>query len=103
MRIIKPFGNRIIISPIGSEYKRTEGGIDVDNDLLEGVVIAVSEDMKELFSIDDVVLYPKDGGHSQYYKGKACVWLNADKNGLNEIWGIVTEDERIENVNSKIS
>lgn len=88
MRIIQPFGKRILISPIATEYKKTEGGIDVDTDLNEGIVVEVSADVKHLFNQDDHVLYTKGSGQSEYYKSKACLWLNDF-----DIWGIVTYDE----------
>lgn len=86
---IKPFGNRLIVLPISNEYQKTEGGIEVNNDLLEGQILEVSDDLKELFKVDEIVLYQKDCGQSQYYQGKACLWLNTNS----DIWGVVSEKE----------
>lgn len=88
---IKPFGNRIIVLPIATEYQKTEGGIAIENDLSECVVFEVNEEEKEIFKIGDIVLYHKDSGQSQYYQGKACLWLSTVPN--TDIWGIVSEKE----------
>ncbi len=85
---IAPMNSRLIVSPVATEYEKTEGDIFVENDLSEGVVLEIAPELKDLYAVDDHVLYHKDGGQSQYYKGKSCLWLSQ-----NEIWGIVTYDK----------
>lgn len=87
---IKPFGQRILVLPLSSEYEKTEGGIVVDNDLSEGVIVEVSDELEGLFKVEDKVLYQKEGGQSQYYNGFVCLWLNTNS----DVWGTVTEEEK---------
>lgn len=89
---IEPFGHRIIVSPTVSEYTKTEGGIVVDDDLSEGVVVEVSDELVGKFMPGQHVLYHKDSGQSQYYQGKSCLWLNTNT----DIWGIVFPDKIIQ-------
>lgn len=88
---IAPFNSRLIVSPVTSEYKRTDGGIDLENDVSEGVIVEVSIELKELLEVDDHILYNKGSGQNQYYKGKACLWLSNS-----EIYGKVSYEDEIE-------
>lgn len=87
MKKIIPMNEKLIVSPITIDYKRTDGGIDVSSDLAEGIVVEVSQDLSQLYKIDDHILYPIEAGKTQYYKGKSCLWIEAIL-----IWGIVEED-----------
>lgn len=87
---IEPIGKRILVSPVPMDNYKTESGIDIPNtDLCKGVIVEVSNDLKELYFVDEFVLYPEGSGQSQYYKNKSCVWLNTDT----EIWGKITNGD----------
>lgn len=90
MERIQPVGARLLVHPTTRTQHTTEGGIEVPlSDLQEGVVLEVSPDLNGLFSVDDTILYGSGCGQSQYYKGKLCLWLNANI----DVWGIIQQND----------
>lgn len=85
---IEPIGNKLVVEPISTETKKTDGGIyAVSNaELHEGKVVAVSKSIESLFSIGDIVLYPEKKGNAHVIDGKTYLWLDCTLE-KEEIWG----------------
>ena len=91
---IKPYGNRLIVSPLPSEEETTDGGVLINDYQLEKAeVIEVSNYLKELFNVGDIVLYPKGSGIAKQYKNKSCLFVNAQEFPQGDVIGIITDDE----------
>ena len=90
MQKIKPVGQRLIVFPLPDEETITDANIVVmDMQLTKGELVGVSDELKDVYSVGDTVIFPKETGLSIHYKKKSCLWLN----NQTDIWGIVTEDK----------
>lgn len=88
MELIVPVGQKLIIRPLESKEYKTEGGIFVaDMNLQKGEVMAVSQELKDVYNEGDKVIIPLNVGISLQYKGKSCIWVNSQT----EIYGIVND------------
>lgn len=89
---LKPQGVKLIVHPIEKENFKTEGGLEiVQMDLQEGDVMEVSDELKDIYAVGDIVLYPKGAGLGVMYQKKSCVFLSGEGNGRGDIIAIVTE------------
>lgn len=65
MKVIKPFGIRILVKPIKEEEKKTDGGIIIPTSIKEevkrGTIASVGDDVKTLKE-GDTVLYSATAG-----------------------------------------
>lgn len=89
---ITPVGNKLIAEPLPKKEEKINNIYISENanaELAEGKVIAVSDLIKDLYSVGDVILYPSKKGVGQPINGKYYLWLDADIN-KEEIWGIVS-------------
>ena len=87
---IKPVGEWIIVNQIPDYFKTDSGLSIVEENLTQGIVMAVSDDLKDIIKEGDKVVYPKSAGIAQYYNHKPCVWLNPN---IHQPFGIVTEEK----------
>lgn len=96
MRLI-PVGSKLLITKQERKAAVTDNNIEIiQNDLKEGVVVEVSEEFKDLYSIGDIVLYSSGAGQGEYYNGQNCVWI--DGRGIKDggdVWSKVIYDEGI--------
>jgi chaperonin GroES len=94
MSSIKPVGNKILVLPI-EKKEEVIGAIiipgTVNAQLQEGEVVAVSDQVKDLYKKGDIVLYAEKKGVAQLIKNKPHLWLDTEPN-LGEIYGIVTPE-----------
>lgn len=90
MQTIKPVGQKLIVFPLKSQETEMEAGIVVsDLQLQRGEVIEVSDELKDLYSAGDTIIFPINSGTScPNYKGKMCLWITSNI----DVWGIVTEE-----------
>lgn len=85
---IKPVGNKLLIEMIKKEDETSEGGVVLSNfTLSEGRIVAISDHLKNVYKVGDIVLYPDKKGIEEAYGGKIYKWLDADTN-KEEIYGI---------------
>lgn len=83
----RPVGNRLLVLPLPKTEKEHKGikiPASANNDLTEGEVIAISEDVSNLFNVGDILLFPSGSGIGQWYNGKIYLWLQA-----NEVWAVI--------------
>jgi len=89
---ILPVGTKLIVLPLPREDEQLESGIFIPGtanaNLMRGEVIAVSNEISNLYKKGDVILYPEKKGVGFIQDNKAYLWLDAETN-LSEIWGIV--------------
>lgn len=86
---IKPQGQKVIALPLKTENFVTGGGIEiVDTKLSEAKIVEVSDELKDIYSVGDVILHPSGSGVGIFYNKEHCLYLNAKQD---EIWGIVEE------------
>lgn len=92
---ITPVGTKIIVHPLPMETTQTDGGIiAVDFTLERAEVVEVSADLKNIYSIGDIVLYPEGSGETlPNYKKKNCKWLDGRGFPEGQIWGLETEEK----------
>ena len=92
---IIPSGNKLIAFPLEKKEEKLESGIYVPEtanaDLREGEVVCVSPDLKGIFSVGDIVLYPNRKGVSQLFNGVPHIWLDATPE-KEEVWGTIKKD-----------
>ncbi len=90
---VTPVGNKLIVHPLPKQEEELASGIIVsaaaNAELLEGEIVAVSPQIKDLYQVGQIVLYPNRKGVGQIFNGKPYLWLDAETN-LQEIWGIKT-------------
>lgn len=88
---VKPVGNKVLISPLPKEEEELNSGIiipeSVNAELREGLIVEVSDSVKDLYEIGQTVLYYYGKGVGQVFNGKAYLWLNTEPH-LEEVWGI---------------
>lgn len=86
-----PVGTKLIVHPLPKKDEELASGIIVSSaanaELLEGEVVAVSQQIANLYSVGDVVLYNARKGVGQIFNGKAYLWLDSETH-REEIWGI---------------
>lgn len=84
---IKPQGKKVIALPLKTENFVTESKIEiVDTKLSEAKILEVSDELKDLYKVGDIILNPTGSGVGIFYNKEHCVFLRQD-----EIWGIVEE------------
>lgn len=84
---IKPQGKKVIALPLKTENFVTDKGIEiVAQKLSEAKILEVSDELKDVYSVGDIVLFPTGAGVGIFYKKEHCIFLRND-----EIWGIVEE------------
>lgn len=88
---ITPVGQKLLVLPIAAKESKSSGGIIIPEsinvaDLREAEVVAVSDEIKDKYSVGDKVLYPSKAGLGQEYNGKLHLWLRED---LDEVWGVL--------------
>lgn len=88
---VKPVGTKILVYPLPKKDEELASGIIVsaaaNAELLEGEVVAVSEQAKDLYEIGQTILYPNRKGVGQIFNGKPYLWLDTETS-REEIWGI---------------
>ena len=90
MQKITPVGQKLIVFPLPKETLTTENNIVVmDNELDNGEIIEVSDELKDLYKPGDVVIYPSGAGLTIHYNKKACLWITSNL----DIWGILTDEK----------
>lgn len=91
---ITPVGAKLLVRPLPKEDEVLDSGIIMPGvanaNLMRGEVVAVSSQIKELYKIGDVVLYPEKKGTAQVINQVAHLWLDTEPN-LNEVWGIIEQ------------
>lgn len=81
-----PVGSKVIVSVLDKEDEKIGSIIipgSVNAELMYGKIEAVSDDLTEIFTPFQTILFPKGAGVGQLIDGKAHLWLRSD-----EIWGI---------------
>ena len=74
---IKPVGYKLLVLPLEEKNYVTKGNIElVDNQLMCGKVIEVGEETKDIYSIGDVVIFPKNSGEYSDFPLDQCL-INA--------------------------
>jgi co-chaperonin GroES (HSP10) len=91
---LEPQGTKIIVQTILTEHTETEGGIiAVDFTLEKGEVIEVGAEVKNLYNVGDIVLFPEGVGQSINYQKKACKWLDGRGFPNGDIWAKEIEEK----------
>lgn len=90
MQKITPVGQRLILFQLPKEDSVGEAGIiAMDAMLAKGEIVEVSDELKEIYKVGDILMFPEDAGYSlPHYKKKNCLWLST-----NDIWGILTDEK----------
>jgi len=89
---LKPQGAKLIVHPIEKETFKTESGLEiVQLDLQEGEVMEVSDELKEIYKVGDIVLYPKGAGLGIMYQKKSCLFLSGEGNNKGDIIALITD------------
>lgn len=84
---IKPQGKKVIALPLKTENFVTDRGIEiVDQKLSEAKIVEVSDELKDVYNIGDIILFPSGSGVGIFYNKEHCLFFKQD-----EIWGIVEE------------
>lgn len=87
-----PVGDKIIVSLIDKKDEKIGSVIipgTANADLRYGKVEAVSQELKEIYGVGDIVIYPNKSGVGQLIEGKPCLWLRAMPMTTDvEVWGI---------------
>lgn len=87
---LEPQGSKILVLPLNTEHKESEGGLVlVDNELTEGEIVELSKELSEIYKKGDIILYPKNAGTSQVYNHKPHLWLNGTGAPYGDVWSIV--------------
>lgn len=90
---LEPQGTKIIIQTILEEEKKTAGGIiAVDFALESGEIMEVGTEVKDLYKVGDIVLFPEGAGHSLNYQKKSCKWLDGRPFPAGDVWSLAIED-----------
>jgi len=94
MRLVptRLFNGRLIVEPLKKKEETINGVIvaeSVNAELSEGVVVAVADNIKDVLSVGENVLYPTASGSGQWFNNKACIWLT-----IADVWGVVIPDEK---------
>lgn len=87
-----PVNDKIIVLPLERKEEKIGSVVipgTTNAELSVGRVAAVSDKLKDIFNVDDNVIYPSRSGVGQIIDGKAYLWLRAD-----EIWGIESADKQ---------
>ena len=94
MKKITPLGKNILVLPLSKESHTTEGGIHIsDTSIAKAKVMEVSDELKDVYKKNDIVIYAENAGISQYYKQQQCLWLNATGFPEGHILAIIEEDK----------
>ena len=87
---IIPTGTKLIALPLPKK-ESTIGSIvvaeSVNAELSQAKVVAVSEQVSNVYKVGHVLYYPSRKGVAQIIDGKQYIWLDADV-FKEEIWGI---------------
>ena len=87
-----PLGDKILVSVIDKQEEKIGSVIvpgTANAELRLGKVEAVSPQLKDVYNVGDVVLFPKGCGVGQYVDGKPHLWLRAMPMTTDtEVWGI---------------
>jgi hypothetical protein len=79
------------------EIKNFTTGTDIEiiqNDLRQGKVVEVSDEYKDIYPIDTLVVYSANAGLNHFYNGKQCLII--DCRGVSsggDLWFIVKQDK----------
>lgn len=85
-----PQGTKLLVLPLSTENKKSEGGLEIVNtELSEGEVVEISKELSEIYKKGDVVLYQKGTGVSQMYKHKPHLWIDGKGAPHGDVWSIV--------------
>lgn len=87
-------GSKLLLEPQKRKEQKTKSGIDVtNNELNEGIVVEVSDEFKEIYSVGDTVLYSSGAGQGEYYQGKPCVWIDGRPVAEGgDTWAVIIEN-----------
>lgn len=89
---ITPAGYKLLVLPLETKNHITQGNIElVEGQLMQGKVLEVGLDAKDIYSVNDIVIFPKNTGVQQYYNSQNCIWLNGTAAPNGDIFGIETE------------
>jgi len=89
MQSIQPEGQTLIVLPLSAQEVETSGGIVINDTVLQkGKVLAVSNELKEVYSINDIIIFPENSGISVRHEDQQCLWV---KPMLLDYVGIVIE------------
>jgi co-chaperonin GroES (HSP10) len=91
MSKIQPVGDKILVLPIEKKEEKMESGLieaaTANAELSRGKVVAVSDELQNIYSEGDMVLHPSRCGIGQYMNGAQHLWLRND-----EVWGIEKDE-----------
>jgi co-chaperonin GroES (HSP10) len=91
-----PVGDKIIISLMDKKEEKIGSVIvpgTANAELLYGKIEAVSNELKEVYKVGDIAIYPKGCGVGQLIDGKPHVWLRAlPLANDTEVWGYEKEE-----------
>lgn len=92
--IITPVGTKLLVFPTEMKEHVTDTQIVVvQNDLRAATVIEVGTEVKNVYKKGQVVIYPKNTGVGQMYRGKAHFWLDGRPvNSGGDVWGIIENE-----------
>ena len=87
MEKIEAIGFNLLVLPKSEEeHHKTEGGIfTVDQTLTEGLIVSVSEEMKDIYKEGETVIYSKNAGIGQMYNKIPHVWLNGQGHPIGNV------------------
>jgi co-chaperonin GroES (HSP10) len=89
---IKPVGKKLLVKELPKRETKLASGLiapeTVNADLSEGEVVAVSDELKGVIEIGDVLLFPKKKGIGQIDGSEMYLWLDATP-AKEEVWGKV--------------
>lgn len=88
---VTPVGLKILVHSLKRKESITDGGIVAIDTLEEGEIIEVSDYLKNIYSVGDVVLYPPKSGTEYNYNGKICLFLNGAEYPSGDIWAIISK------------
>lgn len=93
--ILIPVGKKILVLPRPKEdHHTTESGLAiVDVNLSEGVIVAVGNEVKDIYKEGMVIIYSKGSGVGQFYQGKAHLWISGEGHPIGEVWAIIEAEK----------
>lgn len=92
---ITPVGTKILVKPLKKEETVLKSGIIANDFNLEnGEVVEVSEYLKDVYKVGDILMYPEGSGISHFYKKHGhCLFLNGQEFPQGDVWAIITEEK----------
>jgi len=92
MKKLKPMGNRLLVYVSETKNFVTESKIELVELTLQEVTVAeVSDELKDIYKVNDTLLISQRAGISQFYNGKPHLWISGASFPNGDVWCIVNE------------